>query len=86
MAEWTGPRLKKLRARYAESQRVFAARIGVATDTYQGWEQGDGVPSLPTQRLLDRLKEDAEGGNIRPHPQQEFRPSKARAKAATAKA
>jgi len=65
---WTPERLKRLRARYGESQRQFAGRAGVAVDTVRGWEQGRFPIQGPAALILSRLAEDIDSGQPRPHP------------------
>lgn len=68
VGNWSAMSIKKLRKHYDESQAAFSRRIGVTPDALQFWEQGRGVPSAPVELLLDRLKEDADSDEIRPHP------------------
>ena len=63
---WTSDEIKALRTRYGETQRQFAEnRLGVSVETVRFWEQGRGVPSGPAAKLLERLEEDADLGQIR---------------------
>lgn len=70
---WTPIRVQNLRARYAESQPAFAARLGVSVGWLRNFEHGDRVVPLYVGRLLDRLAEDAEQARPRPHPDPRYR-------------
>ena len=47
--------LRFLRGRLGESQPIFAAHIGAATETVAAWETGHAAPSLPYHRRIVRL-------------------------------
>lgn len=68
MAIWSADDIKTLRQRYDETPSVFCGRIGVKPDALRIWEQGRGAPNGSAELLLDRLLEDVDAGEIRPHP------------------
>src|SRR5262245_63416230 len=67
-SRWSPKAIKALRRRYDETQAVFCQRLGVTPDALQFWEQNRGCPSGPAEMLLDRLLEEVESGDVRPHP------------------
>jgi DNA-binding transcriptional regulator YiaG len=66
---WDGKRIKRLRWKvYGESQPVFARRINTPVETLRKWEQDVYECGGAVGCLFDRLREDAEAGAARPHP------------------
>jgi DNA-binding transcriptional regulator YiaG len=55
MSTWDVERLKKLRAKFDETQVEFAERVGVSLDTIKNWETGGPIPRMACN-LLDRLE------------------------------
>jgi DNA-binding transcriptional regulator YiaG len=54
---WTPRRLKALRSRLGLTQAAAAAKVGVATRTWIGWENGYRTPSPSAAMLLQMLSE-----------------------------
>lgn len=65
MVKWTAEKILELRKAYGESQGTFAVRLGLTVDALRFWEQGRSPPNGSAQRLLDRLEEDFQSGDIR---------------------
>ena len=53
---WTASKIRALRVSFGDTQKQFAQRLGVVTDTVRYWEQGRGLPKGPAEKLLTILK------------------------------
>jgi DNA-binding transcriptional regulator YiaG len=68
LTDWTPEAIRALRERYGETQLVFSRRLRMTTFGIRAWEQGKNKPSGGAAAMLDRLLEDADHDQIRPHP------------------
>jgi transcriptional regulator with XRE-family HTH domain len=50
---WTRTRVRALRVALRQSQRAFAARLGVSARAVCNWEAGHAIPGLANQGVLD---------------------------------
>lgn len=73
---WTGKRILILRRHYDETQKAFAARLGVSPSWLGNFEYGHRKIPLYVARLLDRLQQDAEAGTIQANPDPRYRKPK----------
>lgn len=54
---WTKEKIKQLRGKHGETQEQFAKRLGVGLGTLRCWEQGQGKPLGPAEKLMTLLEQ-----------------------------